>query len=122
VDLMIYVKRKFQSLGKPLLGHFHEASSVSGRAVTSSRHMPCRPRVDPLSSALAASQASARFWHDDILGQGIHVHVGLMPARFTRCDHYPHAICAHVCQRHRPEGFAHSRRTCLAGLSSRGPT
>jgi hypothetical protein len=85
--------------------------------------MPSRPCVDPLLSALAAPKVPARFRDDDILWQGIHVHVGLMLAGFTRCDHHPDAIRAHICQRHRRESFfAHSRRTCSAGLSSRSPT
>jgi hypothetical protein len=29
---------------------------------------------------------------------------------------------ADICQRHRQEGFAHWRRTCSGGLSSRKPT
>jgi hypothetical protein len=58
--------------------------------------MPRRPRIDPLSSALAAPKASARFRDGHILGQGINVHVGLMPARFAGCYNGVDAVDAHV--------------------------
>jgi hypothetical protein len=48
--------------------------------------MPRWSRIDPLSSALAASKSAAGLGHHDCLRQCINVHVRLVPARLTRRD------------------------------------
>jgi hypothetical protein len=71
--------------------------------------MPGRSCVDPLSSALAAPEASACLRNEDHRGQGVHVYVGLMPATEIRRDDGVNAFLAHVAPSHgRAKGRFHA--------------
>jgi hypothetical protein len=66
--------------------------------------MPSRPRLDQLAAALAATEALAYLGNDDRLGQGVNVHVRLVPA-LTGRDYHADAVLAHVRQRHGRAGL-----------------
>jgi hypothetical protein len=77
---------------------FHVLTAPARRVATC---VPCWPGVDLLPSALAATKAPSDLGDYESFREGVHVHVGRVPASLAPRNQGAHAVLPHIRERHR---------------------